>query len=243
MDINFSENYKSLNTAELLNIVTHPDDYRPEAVRAAAYILKERNITDEDKIEANRILTDIKHHWTDESIYLNSATARIENFAAPIVNPETKVNIKHWINILMVVFGIYVIWSLINLVIRWQLLTETNHSENFKIFDIVQPLYLLFTIGGLYGRKKWGWALLMIYFIFETIAFAFGSYLSINYSFLKIHIAEDLLATFVYSGGVYLLTRHYTSSYFNISNRFIRNTIFSAILLFLLMQVYFKYFQ
>ena len=112
MNIDFNETFKSLSTAELLNIVNHPTDYQPEAVSAANGLLKDRTIEAEDITEAEKRLADIKEYWIDEKAVLHTVSDKIENLVDPIVHPDTKVDTKKWINILTVILGIYVIWSL-----------------------------------------------------------------------------------------------------------------------------------
>ncbi len=242
MNINFKETYKSLSTAELLNIVKQPNDYQPEAVMAANEILKGRTITHADFKEGERMIADIKGCWVDEKELLNTVSVKIENLVEPIVRPETEINTKKWINILIVTLSIYTTWMVTNLVISWRRLSELNRTEYFRPLEMIEPLYLLITMGGLYIRKKWGWMLLMIFFVLQTLAYALITCLSFRYSFFR-YIAAAVLATMIYGAAVYLLSRKESRTYFNINDQFFRNTVFSAIIIFLLMQIYFKYFQ
>ncbi len=242
MIVNFRETYKSFNTAELLNIVKEPNDYQPEAVLAAIELLKERTVTHAEIAEAERMRENKKDFWPDEKKILKNVSAKIEDFVEPIVTPETKINIKKWINVLIVTLGIYCAWMLTNLIIRWRRLYELDRFETLTLFEMIAPLYLMVTIVGLYKKKKWGWMLLMIYFIIEAIDFATGIYYSIKYSFLHGHVGESVLGTFVYGLAGYLMSQKDTRTYFNISAAFFRNTIFSGIILFLGIAVFFKYF-
>jgi hypothetical protein len=242
MNFNFKETYKSLSTAELLNIVKQTNDYQPEAVLVAIALLKERTITHDDHSEAERLMSGTKHNWIEEDKYLNTLSVKIENLVEPIVSPETEVNPQKWINILMFVLGIYAIRILTVLTMRWRRLFERDRFEYLYLFEIIEPLYLLITIFGLYKRKKWGWSLLMTYLVLRTISYAFGIFISIKYSFLRMHIAETVLWTLIYTGALYLLSRNHTRTYFSINDRLYRNTMFSAIIIYLLIQVFFKYF-
>jgi len=96
------------------------------------------------------------------------------------------------------------------------------------------------TIAGLYLRKKWGWRLLMIFFVLQTISSAMGIYLSFKYPFF---IAETVSATLMYGGAIYFLSRHPIRIYFNISDYYLRNTFFAAIIFYLLIQVFAPYFS
>ena len=86
----------------------------------------------------------------------------------------------------------------------------------FSLTDIIVPLFLIVTIAGLYKRKKWGWSLLMIYFLLETMGFAFGIYLSLRYSFYRTQLAGSVLWTLIYGMGSFVLSRDHTKTYFNI---------------------------
>jgi hypothetical protein len=242
MIINFRETYKSLSTAELLNIIKKPNDYQPQAVLAANEILKERSITDADIADAERITEDIKNYWINEKEVLNNVSIKIENLVDPIVNPETIVNTKKWISILIVTIAVYSTWMLIELTIKWRRWSELNRTEYFNWSLIIEPLYLLVTLGGLYKRKKWGWMLLMILFITELIGAAVGVFLSFRYSFFHRDIGGSVFSILLYGATVYLVSQKDTRTYFNIGDKFFRNTIFSGIILFLAIQVFFRYF-
>jgi hypothetical protein len=242
MIINFRETYKSLSTAELLNIVKEPNDYQPDAVLAAIELLKDRTITHTEISEAERIKENKKDFWIDEKVILHNVSAKIQDLVEPIVTTETKVNTKKWINVLIVTLGIYCAWMLTELIIRWRRLYELNRIEIITLLEIIAPIYLLVTIVGLYKKKKWGWMLLMIYFVLETISFATGIFDSVKYSFLHRQIGESGMGTLAYGLAIYLLSQKDTRTYFNINSTFFRNTIFSGIILFLAIQVFFKYF-
>ncbi|HSZ33135.1 MAG TPA: hypothetical protein VK772_07480 [Puia sp.] len=242
MIINFRETYKSLSTAELLNIIHKPDDYQPQAVLAANEILKERSITDADIADAERITEDIKNYWINEKEVLNNVSSKIENLADPIVNPVTTVNTKKWISILIVTIAVYSTWMLIELTIQWRRWSELNRTEHFNWGLIIEPAYLLVTLGGLYKRKKWGWMLLMILFVIQLIGAAIGVFLSFRYSFFHRDIGASVFSILLYGVTVYLLSQKDTRTYFSISDKFFRNTIFSGIILFLAIQVFFRYF-
>src|SRR5579862_4140997 len=177
MNINFKETYKTLSNAELLNIVNQPNDYQPEAVNAADELLKSRTITDADIAEGERIVADIKGYWIDEKELLNNVSVKIENLVEPIVKPETTFIIKKWIDLLIIILIFLDIWNVVDLVIRWRRLSGINHIEQFRIYEMIEPAYLLATIAGIYKRKKWGWMLLMIFFVLQTLGFAIGIYL------------------------------------------------------------------
>jgi len=240
MHINFHETYQSLPTSELLNIVKQANDYQPDAVLAAIALLKERTITDADHREADQILADKNNNRMDEKKYLQAASTKIADLLEPIVNPETNVNARKWINLVIVALGIYSAWVIIHLVMRWRRLSELNHTDYFSAFAIFQPLFLVVTIAGLYLRKKWGWRLLMIFFVLQTISSAMGIYLSFKYPFF---IAETVSATLMYGGAIYFLSRHPIRIYFNISDYYLRNTFFAAIIFYLLIQVFAPYFS
>ena len=56
MNLNFHDIFQHTSTAALLVIRQQPEQYQPEAVAAAEELLKERNITPEDQVEADALM-------------------------------------------------------------------------------------------------------------------------------------------------------------------------------------------
>ncbi len=107
---------------------------------------------------------------------------------------------------------------------------------------MIAPIYLLVTIAGLYKRKEMGMDVTDDLFRFETINYATGIFYSIRYSFLHSQIGVVLLKTLIFGWHFIFCRKKDTRTYFNISDKFFRNTIFSGIILFLAIQGIFQIF-
>ena len=83
----------------------------------------------------------------------------------------------------------------------------------------------------------------MIYAILRTLSFAFVLFQIFKSSYLKKYIAGELTWLLIGAGSIYLLWHKKTRAHFKISDYYIRNTVFAAIIIFLLIQVFAEYFQ
>ncbi|MEI6311986.1 MAG: hypothetical protein WCP57_06990 [Bacteroidota bacterium] len=148
----FSELYKNYSTAELLEIVQLPSNYKPTAIEAAREILQSRNISEQDTMLAVKRIEETKA----ELPYIQKQFKRYNDYFFKSVDAIHQLGWRNIIPLLIVIANIFAIKASI---------LELNHAfhENNIVYIIANILGLLalpLIIYLFYSKSKWFWIIL-----------------------------------------------------------------------------------
>jgi len=228
--MNFSERYKKLPNSELLDILNKSADYQSMAVEAAKLELNNRKLTNDELIEAEEELID------KQKIRLN----KIDKIAYKIVdtlNPIQKGSyspekIIRLISILLAGISTVSIYEELS-TLKY---LPTDHLERWDLIFIENISHLLILpiiIFMFWKRKKFGWILVSLFFIFSAFI-AFGEMIIIytnQSSYIDLTLGKTrsltsaflLLITFVFAQWV--ISKQNFRELFKISKKTMRLTI------------------
>jgi hypothetical protein len=238
----FLEQYQNYSTIELLKIVERPDDYQPLAVDAAAQILKERMITEEDKSAVEKYYLEIDKKEKEQKEKLKAYKDSVTDLVEPIVYPKETVEPRKFVRILLLLIALQYAWWFFNQTKR--LIRIFKHGvppfEFLFYFQFINVLYVPIIFLLVYKRKKWGWILLFadslftLVLLLSEVSFVIEGYFKSLWYFYVIFIRLLFLL---------VLWRPMIAEHFKVTLHTKRNTFFLviAIALAFLGIVYFIY--
>src|ERR1044072_537140 len=229
MDFNFRDSFQAYSNVELLKIIDEADKYQPEAVEAARHILGGREVHDSDIEQMSNYKTAIAIQEKENG----DASEELSNFLESIVKPEEGPNVGKWINVLLVLIGIQYLWKIPYFFRKVQeyLQCEQCSMLSGEFIARMYPFFYLPVTGYLlYKKKRWGWMLLMVYFLIATIS-QIGeiSYYLYNYQsvsrFYRMDIIMAIVTLAAKAGVILFMWRPVVPDYFGISPRAKRDTL------------------
>lgn len=229
MEFNFRDSFQSYSNVELLKIIDQADKYQPEAVDIARQILSGRDVHDSDFEQMNSYKAAVAIRQEEKA----AGKEEISGFLESIVRPDEGLNIAKWINVLLVILGINYLWILSRTFRRMNVYLQCAHCSlsTAEFISIAYPVLLIPVAAYLlYKKKRWGWILLLAYFIAELIQHLgnIGVYL---YYYKKTAVYYPLSITSVVivltakAGLVLFLLRSVVLDYFGITPRAKRDTL------------------
>lgn len=217
MNFNFYDQYRVYSNVELLRIISRADEYQPEAVEAASLVLKDRNVTEEERAEVEQFFADKNAKAEKIEAYKDKA----KDFFQPIVQPEEDVKPAKWLNIVLLLVAVDFLWEFYRAV--------KDTISRSKCADCpVDPFSLLLSISGvvylpvifylLLKRRRWGWILL---FADNGISVLLQlSQAHIFFKYQDMHGSDTtafLLPVLIRLGFLVFLWRNDISGYFGVS--------------------------
>jgi hypothetical protein len=161
MDFNFYNQYKDYSNFELLKILQQQDHYQPAAVEAATLILKEREVSEEEKVEAHNHFDALqqKEQLKKEGIY--KIQEKLFDFFEPIIRPGNEFHPVKWLNMLIAFIAVAFAWSFgVKLWFLGRMLTY-GYFDFSMVIDAVYLIYMPLLLYLLIKKKRWGWILLV----------------------------------------------------------------------------------
>ena len=162
MNFNFHEQFKDYSNIDLLKIVRQPANYQVTAVTVAEEILNTRQVSAEEISVVDQYLLDIENSEKDKKEKINALKSKVTDFLEPVLEPSAKTEPIKWLNILLLLTGIYYAWTFYNAVrglIRFLKCTFCEFDIAI-IFGLLTAIYVPFMFYFLLKRRRWGWILL-----------------------------------------------------------------------------------
>lgn len=241
----FSNYYKTISNAELLDILNNPRDYQPLALEAAKKEFSDRQLSENDVKEATELLNEkrLQKHRKKEKI--KTIENRIKEGGETLIDtlnpiqsgiPTIEKRIR-WITIVMGGFFLY------NFIQDFQ--THVFYAKGILRFPIESAIYLglllllLVAIFTFWKRLKIGWILLVMYLVFSLVAvimqtIAWSPDVSPLQNFFPQPSILTLVIQLIFLGGlIYVLCKQHIRSEFSISeNKMIGTVLVSGIFYF-----------
>ena len=241
----FSNYYKKISNAELLNILNNPRDYQPLALEAAKKEFSERQLSEADVKEAAEMLNEkrLQKHRQKEKI--KSIENRIKAGGETLIDtlnpiqsgiPTIEKRIR-WITIVMAVFFLY------NFIQDFK--THVFYAKGIMRFPIESIIYLVLllllpvAVFTFWKRFKIGWILLVMYLGFSLIdvllqTIAWSPDVSFLQNFFPQRSISTLIIQLIFLGGfIYVLCKQNIRNEFSINeNKMIGTILVSGILYF-----------
>jgi hypothetical protein len=227
MDNQYTEIYKKLSTAKLLDIIENRKDYQSIAVETAKLELESRQL---DKLDIEKIKNDVKQQNIDKRDLENkvkeqrkevvSKAFKFLEYADPLVEKSPD---KSIIILIVLLFGISLFKIANNaFTIKYIFEHEGIYGLIFNL-DILEIIYLPITILFLWRKSKVGWNMLFIWLCYHIIMTSVLSYYvfqiqNINSplaNFVNTPNLSTCLMSFVFYGGLlYFINKSTTKSLF-----------------------------
>ena len=177
---NFGEYYKTISSADLLDILDNQGDYQPLALDAARAEWARRNLSEEELQSARQVLENKKAQKEIEKEKIKAVETKIKaagNSIIDTINPiQTGVSsAEKTIRLIVIVFGGIFLYDLLK-----EYRMHLAYLKDFSRFPLEGSLYffpllLLFvSILLFWARKKLGWILLAIFITFSTVSAIMG---------------------------------------------------------------------
>lgn len=172
---NFSEYYKTISNAELINIISNQRDYQPLAVEAAKKELLERQLSDTDIKEAKQLLIDkqLQKDKQREKLKANEEKAKATvNTLIDTLNPIQPdiPSTERTIRFIVIIFGGLFLYQLFS-----DFKMHIVFVKDFTRFPFESTLYLVplvllpVAIFTFWKKIKIGWSLITIYSTFSAV--------------------------------------------------------------------------
>lgn len=230
----FSERYKAFLVSDLLRVVENKNDYQAEAVEAAEYEIEQRQLTDQELIEAKNEL-EAERQEKQKLIEKRAEVERkVKRFGALVfdtINPNQKSDptAERSIRLITIVFGLIALYQLFN---QFQLilfmLTDSTTGWDLGMVEYFLPLILLPVATVLFWtRKKIGWILMATYLTYSTIS-AFGLVIitwnmepmgvsAFDNLFPQASTTTQILTTLIFGGTLWVLNKNEVKENFKIN--------------------------
>ncbi len=249
MNINFEEKYKNYTNYELLQITQNPTDYQDGAVLAAATILKERNYLAEAVLEEQEhYLISFEKNHTGIEERIENLKSSFSKFFKDLAAPLTSGKPVKYINAILLIaiwFSLsqgYAYFKIIRFIIAY---SSFVYDYPIVFFAIINLTVL---IGGIYlfsKGEKMGWICLSI----VILVTAFNFLLNLYYMHKSDRLVESMPLTVKYImkrflfvtlmiSALTLLFKKEITGYYEISKKIILNTVTVALVIFLVIFLY-----
>lgn len=258
MDFNFCDQYKNYSNIDLLKILKQPNNYQAAAVDAAMQILKERQVSETEFLQADEYFQDIQAKEQIKKNKINFYKEKAADFLEPVLKPTTEVKPHKWINILLLVITLQYIWTLFingkHLISFIGFVIDCKHNgfdssnepitywqcvlSSFDItifFEFISIIYVPIICYLLYKRRRWGWILLFADNLFVFISLLGQSYIFFKYQ--QIHHGDTfsyLIQLIVRCAFGFFLWRDVVANYFGVMNETKRKTVIITVIVSLL---------
>ena len=238
----FSDYYKTITNAELLDILENPNDYQPLALEAAKIEFGNRNLSDTEMAEAKEFLIEMKfEEWSkkEKRKDFENKTKLIALDFAEIARP-TNIPIRSTDKIIKSISLVYAIIFISNVINEWRY--TFRYAKRFRIENIIylEPLLVLLLATFFFWQKvSVGWRLLMLYAVYtlagnlwaiaSVFKYYFGQSSFVGYA--KNFIVTLIFQFLLFGGTILIICRQDIREVFKIDKkRMISSIAFSIIL-------------
>jgi hypothetical protein len=172
----FAEKYKTLSTAQLLEIIDTPENYQPLAITAAEDELLDRNPYVAEMTEARaengarnaekEAKSEKKKSFEDKII--NVAGSVIETISPVQKTPSSLNRVILLISIVFALLGLFRLYTFYD-ESRYLLADNYRMVLNITLPALFEGIYLLGTAFMFWKKMKWGWIFLVVYLFFAPV--------------------------------------------------------------------------
>ena len=238
---NFSENYKTFSTPELLDILANQEDYQPLAVEAARAELASRNLSEQDIKNAKQTLEDKRVKIEKDKEKIKAVETKIKsagNNLIDTINPiQSGVSSPvKTIRLIVIVFGGIFLYHLLK-----DYKMHLAYLKDFSRFPFESSMYflplllLLVSIFLFWKRTKAGWILLTIFITFSAVSAGWGLFQTLTWKpsgidafdkiFLRPSPANYIFQLIFLIGILYILAKASIRELFSVNTHTIGLTI------------------
>jgi hypothetical protein len=261
MSFDFTRQFKEYSNKDLLLIVKRPNEYQPEAIKAANEILASRIVTTDDQAEADANLEDINLKKARTSEKFHEYKGKTEDLLSPLLHPTAVVNPEKWFNILLVVVGVQSVWIVLRDIrsltafIKFMLDCNANgfedslrpasfwtcfsaHFDFFSFLQLASLIYVPIIFFLLFKRRRWGWILMFADSLFTFISSIGESWIFFKYQHIHQGETASFLAVIAIKGAfAFFLQRSEICNLFGVNNETKKNTAMVTIVVTILVLV------
>lgn len=215
----FLNRFSNYSNVELLRIIKRPDDYQPDALKAAIEIIATRKVTDNDQKEVEEYYETIAQNDKKKREQFELLKKKANNLFEPILQPTSSITPSKWLNIFLLAVAAQFIWSFC-MTIKSMISFYECIGCGFDITylgSFLNLIYIPLVFYLFYKRNKWGWILLFGDNLFSVLSSLSQSYIFFKYQTIHQGDTGDFIWTLIIkSVFVVFLWREDIASYFNI---------------------------
>jgi len=222
LNLNFHDIFQHTSTAALLVIRQQPEQYQPEAVAAAEELLKERNITPEDQVEADALMKEKEIPVSPLALKLTQYRQQTGELLDPLLRPQANVPAQKWLNILLLLIALNYGWVLYRAIqtLRYWWEVDGETVDVFLLFTLLNLVYIPLLFYGLLKKRRWGWVLLYADHIFVCITQLYQLTVLLRYpDDYWVNSSQLLLLLLIRVAFVFFLGRDNIRALFSISGK------------------------
>jgi hypothetical protein len=163
----FRERFSSYSTANLLVALHKKEHYNPIAIEVMEDIIQSRIISDEDRSEAEAIISkEVEEHATKQQ-KAEDIKNRFIDFFEPIIYPTREVDIKKWFNLFMLVLAIDTLYQSYRFCQGLYFFVNDSTYITFLSIQAIGPIAGAIEFYLAYKHLKAGWILMVFsnYFV------------------------------------------------------------------------------
>jgi len=243
MNQDFLAYYSTLPNVELLNIKANQQNYQPEAVEAALFVLQSRTVTGEDHQALEEIIVSEKQQELqkkEKKEALNTLTQKI----AETYRPGKRKNLRQQLMLFCTGLSILFLYRAFHDIrIAYYAISRGYFFNSYTLltlFDLIATPLMIFL---LFKRKKAGWTIAAVIYTaafliaIENVLFQWGSE---NILFrLRPSVATQVVAVLLNGGILYYLNTRKFTRIFAVNTKWQMTTVISsAIAFFLFLFIY-----
>jgi uncharacterized protein YqgQ len=160
MEFDYYNLYAAYSNLELLKIVRQPQHYQEAAVAAAAQLLQERGITEEDQQQVDEYFQSAQLKKEQKTAKVQAYKGQVADFLEPVLQPQAEINPQKWVNIFLVVLAIQYLWTFFSNARNLVSYFDFDEYGSVALIWIISILYIPVIFYLVYKKKRWGWILL-----------------------------------------------------------------------------------
>jgi hypothetical protein len=217
----FQQLYQKYTNIELLRIVRYPDDYQAAAVEAATQILTSRNVSDEDREQAEQLFHNIDSKEAAKHEKIEALQAKVADVLQPLIKPGPEITPQKWLNVFLLIIAIQYIWTFYTTL--QQVIDSVRYHINVFGFLTMTNIFILIYIPIifylLFKRRRWGWILLFADNILALMSLSTLIYNSFRYPITAGNSTAIIIQFSIRIAFVLFLWRQTLAGHFGVSEK------------------------
>jgi hypothetical protein len=206
----FTERYQKMSNSEVLQIISNAEDYQPLAVEAAKNEIERRGLSENELIKAYskiELKRQVEHDKVDtRKEKEEQLKSKFYKFIDPIHPFKSDIpSYERTIRLIVIVFGLIAIYQLISGFDGFIYFFGSPESWDYSVLlFLISYLLLPTAIIYFWKRKRIGWILLLIYFIYSLSTIVALIVLAFQYQSSGFPLFDEILFPRI-SPSVYIL--------------------------------------
>jgi hypothetical protein len=140
MNQDFLKRYKEYSNIDLLKIANNENEYQPEAIEVAKYLLIDRVVTQEEIDYVEKYYHDIQYKLQSDRQKIDSYKNKVKEVVFPI-NPYEELTTNKWLNFLLLIIAVQYLWILFS-TIKGLIKFFKSYDHYFGLAIITDVIYL-----------------------------------------------------------------------------------------------------